>query len=217
MPALPAFDDNQRAPTLQLPAPLRLPARRATAPTTMPDLDIATADDILDLAANALRITEYADAVADSPPHLTAILRQIERLDCDLTVRDERIAELIGGTTLLGQQLAVAQGVGSSLSKEVEMFRGLLAVEQEAHARTLKLLEAARLQCDAETGERNRLAELHARVSAENATLLRQLSGHITARFECLTLTVTGRSYAETAEKLRRELDDHFDTSDVQL
>jgi hypothetical protein len=100
MPALPAFDDNQRAPTLQLPAPLRLPARRATAPTTMPDLDIATADDILDLAANALRITEYADAVADSPPHLTAILRQIERLDCDLTVRDERIAELIGGHDL---------------------------------------------------------------------------------------------------------------------
>lgn len=86
----------------------------------LPDLADATDDQILDLAANALRLPGDLHALCGSSAHVGAVLRQVERLD--------------GEAGLLRDQLAAAQGVGAALERKLATERELrIAAETDGN------------------------------------------------------------------------------------
>lgn len=101
----------------------------------LPDLDTATDDEILDLAANCKRLPGDLYALCGSSAHVLAILKQVERLDVGTRTLDEQVVTL-------QRQLAVQQGITAALEAR-------LAAEQERGGALHKLLVERDLENDA--------------------------------------------------------------------
>lgn len=170
----------------------RFPPARPHAPAAAD----CTEDDLLELAADALRNDADLWALLGSREHVRRICELVERQY--LAVRDSAaLAET------LASQLEIARGVGRTLETR---------------------LDAARDYALTETAERNRLAALHDRISQENVYLRHQLAGTTPAgvTIAIKRAAMAEGSSPDATARLNEQLrglptDGRFDDSDTEV
>lgn len=135
-------------PTLIGPvAPDRLPFVKATC--VLPDLDVATDDDLADLAANCFDNSGDLAILLGSSPHVRAILGLFGRLE----MRADKAETLRHNVRQLSSQLTLAQGLGAEFKAKCEDLALQLKTERErntreitAHKQSIEMLAVATMQ-----------------------------------------------------------------------
>jgi hypothetical protein len=94
----------------------------------------------------------------------------------DMAQAELEIPTAVARVRTAERQLAAAQGVAAGLQRELEGCRIALDEERNAHQGTMFARELAEDLYVAEMAERNRVAALHAEVSAHAAWLQRQVA-----------------------------------------
>lgn len=191
IPQLHVIDEPARPRTAT--AAYRFPPAK---PVTVPPAHLCEREDLLDLAAGAVRHRDQLWALLGSSEHVVAICRLlVEHVEPELVDSVLRANRLALDLHLANQQIAALQA------------------RNEAQRDAARVLVAQRDRANLAAGA----------TSAENSWLRRELtaalcSRRIEASFERLTLTVTGESYAVVAERLTasvRDVDSRFEYIDV--
>ena len=90
----------------------------------LPDLESATDDEWLDLAANVLRLDSDMHAVASSPQHIRGLCRQLERMDVKSLAMDEvRAADLTEVNRLRDKLIDMSDELAVTRQAMAEMAR----------------------------------------------------------------------------------------------
>lgn len=169
------------------PPPEHLPYQRRVC--ALPDLADCTADDLSDLAANALHSQGDLDILLGSSLHVLAILRQYGLLEVALDDITDRNA-------VLERQLATRSGITAEYRARVPRLEAELLAERDAHQVTTLELESARAD----------VSDAHKRLSKELERCTREVLAH--TQTIGLLATATAESYKigkrlEVTEALR--------------